>query len=102
MMRRAVIIAVMLLWTLGAARAAAPSAPATTASRTPVPVGVNELLSAGRVDDAIQALDLRLKNSPRDAEAFNLLSRSYFAMQKWDPAIEAGERAVSIAPNNSE
>jgi tetratricopeptide (TPR) repeat protein len=101
MMRRSVIIAMMLLGTLGAVRAAVPSAPATTPSNTPV-VGVNELLSLGRVDDAIKALDLRLKNSPRDAQAFNLLSRSYFAMQKWDPAVEAGEKAVSIAPNNSE
>jgi tetratricopeptide (TPR) repeat protein len=102
MMRRSVIVAVMLLVTLGAARAAAPSAPATAPSNPPAPVGVNELLSLGRVDDAIKALDLQLKNSPRDAQAFNLLSRSYFAMQKWDRAIAAGEKAVSIAPDNSE
>jgi tetratricopeptide (TPR) repeat protein len=102
MMRRSAIIAVMLLGTLGAARAAVPSAPATTASSAAAPVGVNEMLSLGRVDDAIKTLDRRLKNSPRDAQAFNLLSRSYFAMQKWDLAIEAGEKAVSIAPNNSE
>jgi cytochrome c-type biogenesis protein CcmH/NrfG len=102
MMRRSVIIAMMVLGTLGVARAALPSAPATTPSNAVVPVGVNELLSLGRVDDAIKALDLRLKDSPRDAQAFNLLSRSYFEMQKWDRAIEAGERAISIAPNNSE
>jgi tetratricopeptide (TPR) repeat protein len=102
MMRRAVIIAVMLLGTLGAALASSPSAPETTPSNTPAPVGVNELLALGRVDDAIHALDLQLKNSPRDAQAYNLLSRSYFAMQKWDKAIEAGEKAVSIAPNQSE
>jgi cytochrome c-type biogenesis protein CcmH/NrfG len=54
------------------------------------------------VDDAIKALDLRLKNAPQDAQAYNLLSRSYFAMQKWDRSIEAGEKAVSIAPGNSE
>jgi len=101
-MRRPMIVAVLLLGTLGAVRAAGPSAPATTTSNTPAPVGVSELLSLGRVDDAIKALDLQLKISPRDAQAFNLLSRSYFAMQKWDRAIEAGEKAVSIAPNNSE
>ena len=98
-MRRAVIIAMVSLCILGAARAAAPS---TSPSSGPAVLGVNELLSLGRVDDAIKVLDLRLKDSPRDAEAFNLLSRSYFAMQKWDRAIEAGEKAVSIAPNNSE
>ena len=102
MMHRPVIVAVMLLGTLGVVRAAVPSAPATTPSNAAAPVAVSELLSLGRVDDAIKALDLQLKNSPRDAQAFNLLSRSYFAMQKWDPAIEAGEKAVSISPNNSE
>lgn len=101
-MRRLMIIAVMLLGTLGAVWAAAPYAPAAAPSNTPAPMVVSELLSLGRVDDAIKALDLQLKNSPRDAPALNLLSRSYFAMQKWDPAIEAGEKAVSIAPNNSE
>ena len=97
-MRRPMIVAAMLLGTLGAVWAAPPSTPSNTAA----PVGVNELLSAGRVDDAIKVLDVRLKNSPQDAQAFNLLSRSYFAMQKWDRAIAAGEKAVSIAPNNSE
>jgi tetratricopeptide (TPR) repeat protein len=101
MMRRPAIIAMMLLWTLGAVWAAVPSAPAATPSNASAPLGVNELLSLGRVDDAIKALDLQLKDSPRDAQAFNLLSRSYFAMQKWDQAIAAGEKAVSIAPNNS-
>ena len=100
MMRRPVIVGVMLLGTLGVVRAAVPAA--STPANTPAPVGVSELLSLGRVDDAIRALGLQLKNSPRDAQAFNLLSRSYFAMQKWDRAIEAGEKAVSIAPNNSE
>ena len=95
MMRRPMIVAAMLLGTLGAIWAAAPS-------NAPAPMGVSELLSLGRVDDAIKALDLRLKNSPSDAEAYNLLSRSYFAMQKWDQAITAGEQAVSIAPDNSE
>jgi tetratricopeptide (TPR) repeat protein len=97
-----VMVAVMLLGTLGAVQAAPPSAPAAAPNSAPAAVGISELLSQGRVDDAIKALDVRLKNSPRDAEAYNLLSRSYFAMQKWDRAVEAGEKAVSIAPNNSE
>ncbi len=97
-MRKAIHIVLTLMLGLGAAWGAAPAAP----NSAPVPGGVNELLSAGRVDDAIKALDLRLKNSPSDAEAFNLLSRSYFAMQKWDSAIAAGEKAVKLAPNNSE
>ncbi len=102
MMRWTVALLITMTMGLGTALAvstpAAP-APAGTASVSP---GINELLSAGRVDDAIRALDLRLKTAPRDAQAYNLLSRSYFAMQKWDQAIAAGEKAVSIAPNDSE
>jgi len=100
MMRRFAITTMLLLASLGTVQAA--TTPAAAANSAPVMPGVNELLSAGRVDDAIKALDLRLKKSPGDAQAFNLLSRSYFAMQKWDSAIEAGEKAVGLAPNNSE
>jgi tetratricopeptide (TPR) repeat protein len=102
MMVKRAIIGLMLTLTMACAAVAANSAPASTPNSAPVVVGVNDLLSAGRVDDAIKALDLRLENAPQDAQAYNLLSRSYFAMQKWDRAIEAGEKAVSIAPGNSE
>ena len=90
----------VLMMALGMAAVAAPSS--TSSSTAPVTIGANELLSAGRVDDALKALDQRLKKSPADAEAYNLLSRSYFAIQKWDHAVDASERAVALAPNNSE
>ncbi len=99
-MRKAITLLVTMVVAVGMARAA--SMPAAPSGSTPPPSGISEMLSAGRVDDAIKALDLRLKDSPQDADAYNLLSRSYFAMQKWDQAIAAGEKAVSIAPNNSE
>ncbi len=101
MMRKVVVLTITLMLGLGSTCAGSTAA-STPSSTTPAAMGVNDLLSAGRVDDAIKALDLQLKHSPRDAQAFNLLSRSYFAMQKWDLAIQAGEKAVSIAPNNSE
>jgi cytochrome c-type biogenesis protein CcmH/NrfG len=101
MMRRVVVLAITLMLGLGSTCAGSTAA-STPSSSMPAAMGVNDLLSAGRVNDALKALNLRLKSAPRDAEAYNLLSRSYFAMQKWDPAIEAGEKAVSIAPNNSE
>jgi tetratricopeptide (TPR) repeat protein len=101
MMSRAVVLTVTLMLGLGSTWAG-NSAASTPSGSAPVMLGVNELLSAGRVDDAVKALNVRLTSAPRDAEAYNLLSRSYFAMQKWDRAIDAGERAVSIAPKNSE
>ena len=33
-----------------------------------------------------------------DAESLNLLSRAYYAMERWDDAVKWGERAVSLAP----
>ena len=59
------------------------------------PVG-NELLSSGRVNEAVIAL-----TSHEDARSLNLLSRAYFAMQRWDEAVKYGERAVRQEPNNA-
>lgn len=60
-----------------------------------------ELLAAGRADEAITALTARTKSSPNDAEAFHLLTRANYYMDRWDAAIAAGERAVALQPNNS-
>ncbi len=60
------------------------------------------LLSQGRVDDAIRLLKVQLRTSPNDAEAYNLLGRAYFGLRRWDDAAAAGERAVALAPDNSE
>src|SRR3954463_1963704 len=60
-----------------------------------------ELLSAGRIDDAVRSLNVRVQGNPSDAEAYHLLSRAYFHLKKWDDAISNGERAVELSPNNS-
>jgi tetratricopeptide (TPR) repeat protein len=67
---------------------------------TPTPP--DELLSAGRVDDAISAANQRIKTSSTDAEAHHLLSRAYFAVENWDASIKAGEKAVALAPARSD
>ncbi|MFZ0313004.1 MAG: tetratricopeptide repeat protein [Candidatus Korobacteraceae bacterium] len=56
----------------------------------------SELLSLGRMDDAVSVLSTRA-----DAESLNQLSRAYFAMERWDEAVRYGERAVSLDPNNA-
>ncbi len=58
-----------------------------------------DLLAAGRVDQAIQALQVRIHTSPT-AESYNLLCRAYFSLDNWDAGISACERAVSLDPNN--
>jgi len=60
-----------------------------------------EMLAAGRIDEAIAALNGRLSSAPADAESSNLLCRSYFAMEDWDRAESACKRAVALVPNNS-
>src|ERR1700681_4045743 len=70
------------------------SSPITPAAQTP-----QDLLAAGRVDQALQTLEQQIHNSPT-AEAYNLLCRAHFELGAWDAALTACEKAVSLAPNN--
>ncbi len=60
-----------------------------------------DMLAAGRVDDAIAALNQRVASNPKDAEAFNLLCRAFFQYEDWDRAESRCKRAVELDPNNS-
>ncbi len=71
--------------------------PVTQASAAPA-----DLLAAGRVDEVIATSQSQLKSSPNDAASYNLLCRAYFAVEDWDRSIAACEKAVSLAPNNSD
>jgi tetratricopeptide (TPR) repeat protein len=59
-----------------------------------------DLLAAGHVDQAIRNLQAQIQDSPT-AEDYNLLCRSYFALDDWDRGIPACEKAVALAPDNS-
>ena len=61
-----------------------------------------QLLSAGRVDEAVKVLKERTASSSNDAEAWHLLCRSYYAKAQWDDAIAAAKRAVALKPNSSD
>jgi tetratricopeptide (TPR) repeat protein len=58
-----------------------------------------DLISAGRPDQAIQTLDQQIRTAPT-AEAYNLLCRAHFELGNWDPGIAACERAVALSPDN--
>jgi len=60
-----------------------------------------EMLAAGRIDEAITVLNGRLSSAPTDATSSNLLCRAYFAMEEWDRAESACKRAVALDSNNS-
>ena len=81
------IVAVALLAALPKIAGAADNAPA--------------LLAGGRIDDAMTALRVELNQAPNDPQVHNLLCRAYFAVEDWDRAMAACEKAVALAPNNS-
>lgn len=66
------------------------------------PASPGELLSLGRVDDAIRLLKERVHAAPNDAQAYNLLTRTYFYMGHWDDAAAAAERAAALEPSTSD
>src|SRR5271165_1355877 len=57
---------------------------------------VSELLSLGRMNDAITILATR-----NDPQSMHLLSRVYYATERWDDAVRYGERAVGLRPNDA-
>jgi tetratricopeptide (TPR) repeat protein len=75
-------------------------AAATFAATTPIP-SARDLVYAGRVNDALQALNSRIQTNRQDAEAYHLLCRAYYMVQRWDDAISNGERAISLNANDS-
>jgi len=85
---RALALLLLLGGVAAPARAAAPPSP-------------RDLLSEGRVDDAITSLQARIGKSPGDAEAHHLLSRAYLLIEAWDKAVPSAERAVEFQPDNS-
>src|SRR5712692_8597908 len=61
----------------------------------------NDMLAAGRIDDAIAELNGRLSSAPADAESSNLLCRAYFALEDWDRAESSCKKAVALDSGNS-
>ena len=60
------------------------------------------LIADGRVDEAIASLHGQINASPNDAQAHNLLCRAYFSLGDWDRGISDCEKAVALAPGNSQ
>jgi len=64
-------------------------------------VDAQDMLAAGRVDEAISVLVGRLSSTPRDAASQNLLCRAYFSMEDWNQAESSCQKAVQLDPNNA-
>jgi tetratricopeptide (TPR) repeat protein len=87
-MRPTAILYLLLAW-LGP--------PAMSASSSP-----QELLASGRVDEAVEMLEQKVRQAPNDAAGYNLLCRAYFMMAEWDRGIPNCERARNLDPQNSQ
>ena len=61
-----------------------------------------DLLAAGRVDEAINTLQGQISATPDSAQSYNLLCRAYFSLADWDHAVSACQRAVNLEPDNSD
>jgi len=85
-----------LILALGMMLAALPASP-----KAAPPLPAQDLLTQGRVDDAIAQLQERIQKSPQDAQAYHLLSRAYLMIESWDKAVPPAEKAVALQPENS-
>lgn len=60
------------------------------------------LIASGHVDEALHVLRTHLTDNPNDALAHNLMCRAYATLGDWDRGISSCEKAVSLAPDNSQ
>lgn len=79
----------------------ASAAPAFASSVSSVAFA-QEAFREGRADDALRALSDVLGANNSNAEAWNLQCRVYMAQARWKSAVPSCERAVSLAPSNSQ
>jgi tetratricopeptide (TPR) repeat protein len=89
MMRRILFICVLAVLAVSSAAAGLDDA-------------VPTLIASGRVDEALTALRGQIDAAPNDPLAHNLLCRAYFSLGQWDRGIADCEKAVSLAPDNSQ
>jgi len=73
----------------------------TLAPVTAADSSAENLLAAGRVDDAIVVLQDKIDRTPSNGESYNLLCRAHLTLSSWDAGIAACQKAVSLEPDNS-
>jgi tetratricopeptide (TPR) repeat protein len=64
-------------------------------------VNPQDLLRAGKADEARRALDSDLQRNPNNAQTYHLLCRLYYQLQQWDSALKMAEKSVALEPQNS-
>lgn len=59
------------------------------------------LIASGNVDAVIAQLRAAVQKNASDAESFHVLSRAYYAIEKWDDAISASLSALKLQDGNA-
>jgi cytochrome c-type biogenesis protein CcmH len=62
--------------------------------------GAPHTMSREQMEQMVEALAARLKNSPNDAEGWHMLARSYLAFGRLPEAAQAYDRAAQLAPGD--
>lgn len=60
-----------------------------------------ELIKAGKADEARRVLGAELEQNPGNAAACNQLSRVYYQLESWDSALRMAEKASALDPDNA-
>jgi cytochrome c-type biogenesis protein CcmH len=56
-------------------------------------------LSVAQIEGMVNQLATRLRDKPDDPEGWSMLARSYTALQRYDDAAAAYDRAIALAPD---
>ena len=59
-------------------------------------------MSREQMEEMVEALAARLKNSPNDADGWHMLARSYLAFGRLPEAAQAYDRAATLAPGDAQ
>ncbi|HEY8003975.1 MAG TPA: sulfotransferase [Phenylobacterium sp.] len=60
---------------------------------------IEELLRAGRFDEALAAAERNVRDAPQDAGAWSAMAASLFATRRAEPALAAWDKALALAPD---
>ena len=61
---------------------------------------IEDLLSQGKAEDALEEIEHRLKTHPNDIEATVLKGRAYYKLEKYHEAKRAFDDAYDLNPNS--
>ena len=62
---------------------------------------INDLLSSGKYDEALQAYDKAIEINPNYVDTWNTKGNVLYCLARYDEALQAYDKAIEINPNNA-